>query len=119
RAYRIDSSAGGPVTNGVFDPRLRVHNLVETCKKIREGIGPDGDFSMPSTRSTLPISINCFAEASAQIRKSLLPSDPTTQREQPEHRTSHQHHTCGLGSVRRNFEEVRRRPGSPSPRVGS
>jgi L-alanine-DL-glutamate epimerase-like enolase superfamily enzyme len=46
RAFRIDSSAGGPVTNGVFDPRLRVHNLVEACKEIREAIGPDGDFSI-------------------------------------------------------------------------
>jgi len=46
RAYRIDSSAGGPVNNGVYDPRVRVHNMVEACKEIREGIGPDGDFSV-------------------------------------------------------------------------
>ena len=46
RAFRIDSGAGGPVANGVFDPRLRVHNLVEACKQVREGVGPDGDWSI-------------------------------------------------------------------------
>src|SRR5215469_13190044 len=46
RAFRIDSGAGGPISNGIFDPRLRVHNLVEACKQIREGVGPDGDWSI-------------------------------------------------------------------------
>ena len=46
RLYRIDSGAGGAVSNGVFDPRLRVHNLVQACKDLREGVGPDGDWSI-------------------------------------------------------------------------
>ena len=46
RAFRIDSGAGGPISNGVFDPRLRVHNLIEACKQIREGVGPDGDWNI-------------------------------------------------------------------------
>jgi L-alanine-DL-glutamate epimerase-like enolase superfamily enzyme len=46
RLYRIDSAAGGAVSSGVFDPRLRVHNLVQACKDLREGVGPDGDWSI-------------------------------------------------------------------------
>jgi len=46
RAFRIDSGAGGPISNGIFDPRLRVHNLVEACKQIRDGVGPDGDWNI-------------------------------------------------------------------------
>jgi galactonate dehydratase len=46
RAFRIDSAAGGAIGNGVFDPRLRVHNLAQACKEVREGVGPDGDWSI-------------------------------------------------------------------------
>ena len=46
RAFRLDSGAGAPVPNGVFDPRARVHTLVQACKDAREGVGPDGDWSI-------------------------------------------------------------------------
>jgi len=46
RAFRLDSGAGGPVPNGVFDPRARVHMLVRACQEAREGVGPDGDWSI-------------------------------------------------------------------------
>jgi galactonate dehydratase len=46
RAFRMDSGAGAPVPNGVFDPRARVHTLVQACKDAREGVGPDGDWSI-------------------------------------------------------------------------
>lgn len=46
RAFRIDASAGGPITNGVFNTHTRVHAVVEACKQIREGVGPDGDWTI-------------------------------------------------------------------------
>ena len=46
RLFRIDSGAGGPVSNGVFDPHARVRNIIQACKEIRDGVGPDGDWSV-------------------------------------------------------------------------
>ena len=46
RCYRIDASAGGAIPNDVFNTHNRVHNVVQACKEIREGVGPDGDWNI-------------------------------------------------------------------------
>ncbi len=46
RCYRIDASAGGPIPNDVFNTHNRVHAVVQACKEIREGVGPDGDWNI-------------------------------------------------------------------------
>ena len=46
RAYRIDASAGGPIADNVFNTHNRVHAVVQACKEIREGVGPDGDWNI-------------------------------------------------------------------------
>jgi L-alanine-DL-glutamate epimerase-like enolase superfamily enzyme len=46
RAFRIDAGAGGPITDNVFNTRTRVHAVVQACKEVREGVGPDGDWTI-------------------------------------------------------------------------
>jgi L-alanine-DL-glutamate epimerase-like enolase superfamily enzyme len=46
RAYRIDASAGGPIADNVFNTRNRVHAVVQACKEVREGVGPNGDWTI-------------------------------------------------------------------------
>jgi galactonate dehydratase len=46
RAYRIDASAGGPLSGNVFNTHTRVHAVVQACKEIREGVGPEGDWTV-------------------------------------------------------------------------
>jgi L-alanine-DL-glutamate epimerase-like enolase superfamily enzyme len=46
RAYRIDASAGGPISDNVFNTHNRVHAVVRACKDVREGVGPDGDWNV-------------------------------------------------------------------------
>ena len=46
RAFRIDASAGGPIPENVFNTHNRVHAVVQACKEVREGVGPDGDWSI-------------------------------------------------------------------------
>ncbi len=46
RLYRIDSGAGAPVPNMIYDPHARVRTLTQACKDIRDGVGPDGDWSI-------------------------------------------------------------------------
>ncbi|HWB87430.1 MAG TPA: mandelate racemase/muconate lactonizing enzyme family protein [Bryobacteraceae bacterium] len=46
RAFRIDAGAGGPLENNVFNTHERVRAVVQACKEVREGVGPNGDWSI-------------------------------------------------------------------------
>jgi galactonate dehydratase len=46
RAFRIDASAGGPIADNVFNTHNRVRAVVQACKEVRAGVGPDGDWNI-------------------------------------------------------------------------
>jgi L-alanine-DL-glutamate epimerase-like enolase superfamily enzyme len=46
RAYRMDASIGGPIVDNVFAARERVHDVAQSCKAAREGVGPKGEFTI-------------------------------------------------------------------------
>jgi galactonate dehydratase len=44
RAFRTDAT--GPRGNGTFTPKGSILDTVKKCEQIREGVGPDGDWSI-------------------------------------------------------------------------
>lgn len=60
RAFRIDASAGGPIAENIFNTHMRVRAVVQACKDVREGVGPDGDWNIDlHQKFDYPDSLRC------------------------------------------------------------